>query len=151
MVTIATILDHSRTSPHSLAVCTTSCGQQRGARRKFLHSSESQLCRCYSCHLCLFAPHVSCNTRTLLSAEATGLAKSQLALTWRQLSICVLFVLLIIFFTYFWTATQFRPDQIASDMKKNGAFIPGIRQGKPTQDYLEDDHEPHHLDRRCIL
>lgn len=49
-----------------------------------------------------------------------------------------LYVLLIIFFTYFWTATQFRPDQIASDMKKNGAFVPGIRQGKPTQDYLED-------------
>lgn len=48
------------------------------------------------------------------------------------------FVALIIFFTYFWTATQFRPDQIASDMKKNGAFIPGIRQGKPTQDYLEE-------------
>ncbi len=50
----------------------------------------------------------------------------------------VLYVSLIIFFTYFWTATQFRPDQIASDMKKNGAFIPGIRQGKPTQDYLEN-------------
>lgn len=49
----------------------------------------------------------------------------------------VIYVALIIFFTYFWTATQFRPDQIASDMKKNGAFIPGIRQGKPTQDYLE--------------
>jgi preprotein translocase subunit SecY len=49
----------------------------------------------------------------------------------------IVFVLLIIFFTYFWTATQFRPDQIASDMKKNGAFIPGVRQGKPTQDYLE--------------
>jgi preprotein translocase subunit SecY len=48
-----------------------------------------------------------------------------------------IYVALIIFFTYFWTATQFRPDQIASDMKKNGAFIPGIRQGKPTQDYLE--------------
>ncbi|MDF2576845.1 MAG: secY [Chlamydiales bacterium] len=48
-----------------------------------------------------------------------------------------LYVLLIIFFTYFWTATQFHPDQIASDMKRNGAFIPGIKQGKPTQDYLE--------------
>jgi preprotein translocase subunit SecY len=48
-----------------------------------------------------------------------------------------LFVMLIIFFTYFWTATQFNPDQIASDMKKSGAFIPGIRQGKPTHDYLE--------------
>lgn len=49
----------------------------------------------------------------------------------------LLYVFLIVFFTYFWTATQFRPDQIASDMKKNGAFIPGIRQGKSTQDYLE--------------
>lgn len=47
------------------------------------------------------------------------------------------FVLFIFFFTYFWTATQFKPDQVASDMKKNGAFIPGVRQGKPTQDYLE--------------
>ncbi len=49
----------------------------------------------------------------------------------------VLNVILIIFFTYFWTATQFHPEQIASDMKKNGAFVPGIRQGKPTQDFLE--------------
>ncbi len=49
----------------------------------------------------------------------------------------VLYVLLIIFFTYFWTATQFHPEQIASDMKKNGAFIPGLRQGKPTQEFLE--------------
>ncbi len=50
--------------------------------------------------------------------------------------LCI-YVLLIVGFTYFWTATQFHPEQIASDMKKNGAFIPGIRQGKPTQDYLE--------------
>ena len=49
----------------------------------------------------------------------------------------VLYVLLILFFTYFWTATQFHPEQIASDMKKNGAFIPGVRQGKPTHEYLE--------------
>lgn len=49
----------------------------------------------------------------------------------------ILYVTLIIMFTYVWTAMQFRPDQIASDMKKNGAFIPGVRQGKPTQEYLE--------------
>jgi preprotein translocase subunit SecY len=48
-----------------------------------------------------------------------------------------IYVLLILFFTYFWTATQFKPEQIASDMKKNGAFIPGVRQGRPTQEYLE--------------
>jgi preprotein translocase subunit SecY len=54
-----------------------------------------------------------------------------------SLAYMVFYVLLIIFFTYFWTATQFHPERIASDMKKNGAFIPGIRQGKPTQDHLE--------------
>lgn len=48
----------------------------------------------------------------------------------------LLYVTLIIFFSYFWTAMQFNPQQIASDMKKNGAFIAGIRQGKATQDYL---------------
>lgn len=52
-------------------------------------------------------------------------------------SYMIAYVLLIIGFTYFWTATQFHPERISSDMKKNGAFIPGIRQGKPTQDYLE--------------
>lgn len=49
----------------------------------------------------------------------------------------IFYVTLILAFTYFWTATQFKPEQIASDMKKNGAFIPGIRQGKPTQEFLE--------------
>lgn len=49
----------------------------------------------------------------------------------------IIYVMLILFFTYFWTATQFHPEQIASDMKKNGAFIPGIKQGKPTKDFLE--------------
>jgi preprotein translocase subunit SecY len=48
-----------------------------------------------------------------------------------------LYVVLIAAFTFVWTATQFRPDQIASDLKRNGAFIPGVRQGKPTQDYLQ--------------
>ncbi|MEM8628846.1 MAG: preprotein translocase subunit SecY [Chlamydiota bacterium] len=49
----------------------------------------------------------------------------------------IITALLIMLFTYFWTSTQFKPDQIASDMKKNGAFIPGVRQGKPTQEFLE--------------
>jgi preprotein translocase subunit SecY len=48
-----------------------------------------------------------------------------------------IYVMLIVFFTYFWTMTQFHPEQIASDMKKNGAFIPGVRQGKPTEEFLE--------------
>lgn len=49
----------------------------------------------------------------------------------------IAYVILILLFTYVWTATQFQPAQIASDMKKNGAFIPGIKQGKHTQEFLE--------------
>ena len=49
---------------------------------------------------------------------------------------CV-YVLLIIFFCYFWTATQFNPIQIADDMKRGGAFVPGIRPGKNTAEYFE--------------
>jgi preprotein translocase subunit SecY len=47
-----------------------------------------------------------------------------------------LFFLLVVFFTYFYTAFQFRPDQTADFLRKNGGFIPGIRPGKPTEDFL---------------
>jgi preprotein translocase subunit SecY len=47
-----------------------------------------------------------------------------------------LYVLLIIFFCYFYTAITFNPDEVADNMKKYGGFIPGIRAGKPTADYL---------------
>ncbi len=48
----------------------------------------------------------------------------------------LLSALLIIFFTYFYTAATFNPVEIATNMKKNGGFIPGIRPGKPTSDFL---------------
>jgi preprotein translocase subunit SecY len=48
----------------------------------------------------------------------------------------VLYVLLIIGFTFFYTFVQFNPQQMADNMKKNGGYIPGIRPGKPTQGYL---------------
>ncbi|MBL9117817.1 MAG: preprotein translocase subunit SecY [Verrucomicrobiaceae bacterium] len=45
--------------------------------------------------------------------------------------------LLIFFFSYFWVATMFQPTQIAEDLKKNGGYLPGIRPGKPTADFLD--------------
>ena len=48
----------------------------------------------------------------------------------------IIYFLLIIFFTYFYTAIQFNPVEIANNMKKNGGFVPGIRPGKPTSDYM---------------
>jgi len=48
----------------------------------------------------------------------------------------LIYFLLIIFFTYFYTAIQFNPIEIANNMKRNGGFVPGIRPGKPTSDYI---------------
>ncbi len=48
----------------------------------------------------------------------------------------VLYIVLIIFFAYFYTSITFNPIEVADNMKKQGGFIPGIRPGKPTTDYL---------------
>jgi preprotein translocase subunit SecY len=45
--------------------------------------------------------------------------------------------LMILFFSYFWVATQFNPLQIADDLKKYGGYVPGIRPGKPTAEFLD--------------
>jgi preprotein translocase subunit SecY len=49
----------------------------------------------------------------------------------------VLYGVMIFFFSYFWVATQFQPVQIADDLKKYGGFIPGVRPGRPTADFLD--------------
>jgi preprotein translocase subunit SecY len=53
--------------------------------------------------------------------------------------------LMILFFSYFWVATQFNELQIADDLKKNGGYIPGVRPGQATSDYL------HHSMSRITL
>ena len=50
----------------------------------------------------------------------------------------LVFSLLILFFSYFWTATQFNELQIADDLKKNGGYVPGVRPGQATSAYLHN-------------
>ncbi|MDK2977194.1 MAG: preprotein translocase subunit SecY [Candidatus Marinimicrobia bacterium] len=50
----------------------------------------------------------------------------------------LVFGLLIIFFTYFYTAIAFNPTEVADNMKKHGGFIPGIRPGKRTAEYIDN-------------
>ena len=50
----------------------------------------------------------------------------------------VIYILLLYFFAYFYTSISFNPLEIANNMKKQGGFIPGIRPGKPTSDYLDN-------------
>ena len=56
--------------------------------------------------------------------------------SYRSWFYAVLYFLLIIFFNYFYTTFQFNPIEIGNNIKKNGGFIPGIRPGKPTSDFI---------------
>ncbi|HMQ69005.1 MAG TPA: preprotein translocase subunit SecY [Ignavibacteria bacterium] len=49
-----------------------------------------------------------------------------------------IYALMIIFFTYFYTAIAFNPKDVSDNMKKQGGFIPGVRPGKPTSDYIDN-------------
>ena len=49
----------------------------------------------------------------------------------------VIYLLLIIFFSYFYSTIQFNPVEIANNLKKNGGFIPGFRAGKPTSEFIQ--------------
>lgn len=49
----------------------------------------------------------------------------------------ILYVALIVFFCFFYAAVTFKPDDVAENLKKNGGFIPGIRPGKKTADFLD--------------
>ncbi|MCD4743801.1 MAG: preprotein translocase subunit SecY [Desulfobacteraceae bacterium] len=49
----------------------------------------------------------------------------------------IIYVGFVIFFCFFYTAIQFKPDDVAENMKKNGGYIPGIRPGKRTADYID--------------
>lgn len=60
------------------------------------------------------------------------------ALTEGAVLYMIIYGLMILFFSYFWVATQFNELQIADDLKKNGGYIPGVRPGQATSDYLHN-------------
>jgi len=69
----------------------------------------------------------------LIGEIATGIVSWLSQGSWLYVA---LYFLLTVGFTYFYTAFTFKPDETAEQLRKNGGFIPGIRPGRPTQDYL---------------
>lgn len=70
-----------------------------------------------------------------------GWEKATEAATWFNYgssSYVWIFGLMILFFSYFWVSTQFNPVQISDDLKRNGGYIPGIRPGEPTAEFLDN-------------
>jgi len=58
-------------------------------------------------------------------------------LQWGSLSWTIMYVAFIVFFCFFYTAVTFNPVDVAENLKKNGGFIPGIRPGKKTADFID--------------
>ena len=66
-----------------------------------------------------------------------SIATSSSSIGWQYTIInAIIYLLLIVGFTYFYTYATFNPAEVANNIKQNGGFIPGIRAGKPTSDYL---------------
>ena len=78
--------------------------------------------------------------QSIASIPATIAAFTGKQLTWfdtTSLLYALVYFLLIIFFSYFYSTIQFNPIEVANNLKRNGGFIPGYRPGKPTSEFLQ--------------
>ena len=85
----------------------------------------------------LFVHDIETKTGFVRALYNLSIATSSSNVGWQYTIInAIIYLLLIIGFTYFYTYATFNPAEVANTIKQNGGFIPGIRAGKPTADYL---------------
>lgn len=90
----------------------------------------------FAISIILFPPMVAQFFLRAKTPIIAALAQKTIDIFQNQLIYGILYFVLVVAFTYFYTAIIFRPDQIAEHLQKQGGFIPGIRPGKPTEQYL---------------
>lgn len=91
----------------------------------------------FAISIILFPPMVAQFFLRVKTAWIAGLAQSTIQLFNNSIFYAVLYFLLVVGFTYFYTAVIFHPQKIAENLQKQGGFIPGVRPGKLTADYLQ--------------
>ena len=85
----------------------------------------------------LFVKDITTKTGFLAGLYKFSIATSSSSVGWGySISNAIVYLLLIVGFTFFYTFAVFNPAEVSSNIKKNGGFIPGIRAGKPTTEYL---------------
>ena len=85
----------------------------------------------------LFNPNIATATGFWAGVYKFSLATSSTAVpVGYTIANAIVYLLLIVGFTFFYTYATFNPAEVSSNIKRNGGFIPGIRAGKPTTDYL---------------
>ena len=122
-------------------VCKESCRKKDVRRSGNTHSAQSESGRCYSGNLRNVIPAVPADHHVLHGFRkrcscldrTNGFHLQGTPGVWVYAAFNVV---LIIFFTYFYTSVTFNPVEVAQNMKANGGFIPGIRPGKATVEYL---------------
>ena len=91
----------------------------------------------FASSLLLFPQHVLSRSWLQLTAIRCGNGLTKLSPAALRSIYNILYIILIYFFCYFWTAIMFNPKDMADNLKNFGTFIPGYRPGKRTADYLE--------------
>lgn len=88
----------------------------------------------------IFAQSIMFIPQTVFSFFPNNEFLQEIVVYFQQTSIIysLVFALMIIFFTFFYTAIAFNPKDVADNMKKQGGFIPGIRPGKQTSDFIDN-------------
>ncbi|MCS6808448.1 MAG: preprotein translocase subunit SecY [Candidatus Kapabacteria bacterium] len=88
----------------------------------------------------IFAQSIMFIPSTVLSFFPDAQWAASLARIWsdRSFVYAIFYAILIVFFTYFYTAIAFNPKDVADNMKKQGGFIPGVRPGAPTAEYMDN-------------
>ena len=85
----------------------------------------------------MFIPDIASQTGFWATIYNFSIASSTSSVGWGYtIANALVYLLLIVGFTFFYTYATFNPAEVSSNIKKNGGFIPGIRAGKPTTDYL---------------
>ena len=103
-----------------------------------VHPAQGQPGRCDPCHLRLVAAlHPGAGRAVLQPGNSGWKTWIEQHLTKGDHPIYITtYFLLIVFFAFFYVAISFNPEEVADNMKKYGGFIPGIRAGRPTAEYL---------------
>lgn len=73
----------------------------------------------------------------IFSADSSVVTVVNVLMSPSDIGYYIISAIMIFFFSYFWVATMFRPQQIAEDMKRSGNYIPGVRPGPPTASFLD--------------
>ncbi len=90
----------------------------------------------FAISIILFPPMIAQFFVHAKTAWLAAAAAKTITLFQNQLVYGISYFVLVLVFTYFYTAVVFKPEQIAENLQKQGGYVPGIRPGKPTADYL---------------